>query len=224
MSPAPNNPEETLATVARRHAPGGHSELGYNVSGSWGCFVLGDDYDGSSSWAQGLSHPAGTTTVSVFVLEGAWSLNVFFEGRHITSYSSHDSNEPMWLGDLDQAAKLLDVERIVLEGYCVSPTADISLDDRDDEDQMEELYRRFEGYRAFMGDEFEPWDEWGFCDLIRKFGFEYPESESRVAVAATAQTELNRRDEWVGLSALLKPSDAVFVAQVPTIKPWWKFW
>jgi hypothetical protein len=53
---------------------------------------------------------------------------------------------------------------------------------RDDE-LIEERCARHSGYPSYEGDEFEPWDEWGFCDFVKKLGFDYPDPGDRVATS-----------------------------------------
>ncbi len=170
VKPPPVDFASTIQKIMAKVAPQDAfiTRFGSKEYGEWACFVIEDEnYGYATEWCQALTAEMDCIGVSVFLLEWSWDFNVFHKGNHIAGREGYPHREPFLKGDLKAASELLQVSKEVFTKYCVSPTADCTDEQCDDDNFMEELDEKFYGFRAFEGDEVEPWDEWGFVDFIR---------------------------------------------------------
>lgn len=234
LKPAPHDLSEVARQIERENAPQDALVDTYGTKSydDWTCYVIeGDEYAYAPDWCQAISVQTGCLGVSVFVFEGNWDFNVFHRGEHIAGREAYVSPNPVLWGDLDKAAKLLNVSADLFRNYCVSPVAGLSEKECDDE-LLEELEEKFDGYRAYPGDEFEPWDEWGFCDFTKKLGFDYPDPGDRTRITIRFDGVARDGTEWRALPRRLGKAEIVFRATQPKNpsqgngkrRPWWKFW
>jgi len=229
LNPAPADFPATVREVARELVPadGFIGRFGRKDYGAWACFVIEDEnYAYAPEWCQALTMKTGGLGLSVFVFEWNWDFNIFHAGNHLAGRDS--TPDPVLMGDLDAAARALGVPRDLFTDYCVSPLAGLSEHQAEDDDLVEDLMEKHSGHRAYEGDTCEPWDEWGFCDLVKKVGFEYPDPDDRTAIEVHPEgTAVGPRD-WSRLPPRLSEADVVFKATRPPAadgdgarkKPW----
>ncbi len=201
------------ARVARL---GGYTaRFGRRDFGEWAGFAVRDpDYSDVSLWSQGLSLELKGLCASVLVYDGSWTFDLFNRGEAIVRVDGHAGIAPQIRGSISEGAAQLGITEDIFRAYCVSPWAGLSDEDAEDDELLEELEERFDEFRAGPGDEFPPWDEWGFTCLLQRFGCDYPDPDECDAVDVTLP-EPQPGPRWELLPPTLDGTPSSFAATRP---------